>query len=142
MEALECGRAHADDWSIAFSLFHLGRLMRLRGDFPRARSLQTESLRRWQQLDDSLALSHALDELAVLRCAEGAYCTGLRGFGVAEKLRAPTGGGPWLMWRAERDQALDDARTWLGDPAFDGTWMTSQSLGLEEVLIELAAPAL
>ncbi|HEY1298620.1 MAG TPA: helix-turn-helix domain-containing protein, partial [Chloroflexota bacterium] len=41
MEALECGRAHADDWSIAFSLFHLGRLMRLRGDFPRARSLQT-----------------------------------------------------------------------------------------------------
>jgi hypothetical protein len=141
LEALECAREHADDWSIAFSLFHLGRLVRLRGDFTRARTFLTESLRRWRQLDDSLAISHALDELAVLRCAEGDYDTGLHGFGVAEKLRAPTGGGPWLMWRAEWDQALNDARTWLGEPVFDATWMTSQRLGLEAVLAELRSPA-
>jgi hypothetical protein len=112
------------------------------GRFPPGRSLQAESLRRWQQLDDSLAMSHALDELAVLRCAEGACGTGVRGFSMGEKLRAPTGGGPWLMWRAERDQALNDARTWLGDPVFDTTWMSSQTLGLEDVLVELTSPAL
>jgi hypothetical protein len=139
LESLATARELSDDWSIAFAWFHLGRLARLRGDLPRARLWQLQALARWRQLDDALAVSRALDELATLAAVERDYVQAARLFGVADTLRMPTGGGPWPMWRAEREQALVATRAQLGGAAFAAAWQSAQQLDLEAVVPPLAS---
>jgi hypothetical protein len=133
-QALEQSRAHDDAWAIAFSAFHLARLARLHGDSERARGFAMQALAGWRRLDDAVALSHALDELGLLAYANRDYATAVRQFVVAEEVRAPTGGGPWLLSQAEREHALRDVRCHVGVGAFEAARHDARRLALDDLL--------
>jgi predicted ATPase len=136
VEAVEVAQRQSDDWSVAFAWFHLGRLARVRGDVALARSWQLQTLTLWRSLVDELAVSHALDELAMLAVTDEDFVEAVRLFAIAETIRTPTGGGPFPTWHADREQALAATRAYFGEAAFAAAWQAAQQPGQADAVID------
>jgi tetratricopeptide (TPR) repeat protein len=136
-EALARSRAHGHHAGVCYALASLGHLALVRGEFGGAVALQVECL-VVRQAVDALNIPYCLDELAMIATATADLARATRLFGAAAALREHSGGAPWPLTFAEREQSLAAARAGLGHTAFEAAWQVGRTLSLPQAISEAA----
>jgi predicted ATPase len=124
-EAVALSGRLGDAWGIAYAGADLGLVALARGRHETALAQLAESVARWRELGRSEGVSDALAGLGLVlvsRLGDGDAARAVRFLAASERLREDIGAAPDRALRAQRDAALETARTELGDEEFARAW--------------------
>lgn len=119
---------------IAFSLFHLGRIARLEGDYDLANVHQTESIQMFWQMRDRRGIGYSLSGFACLAFAEEELKRAARLFGAVDSIREELGSLLEVILENEYDQAKVSTRELLGEEVFNAMWSSGYGLSVENAV--------
>lgn len=133
-EALSLGRSLGSWHSVGKALNNLALVAQECCDYEQAMTLQAEALDMWQNLGYMGGIASCLENFAVFIQAQNEPERAMRLYGAAHALRVRIGapGRPNDRLSLERDIA--QARTQLGDDAFDAAWSEGETLSLDEAI--------
>jgi len=132
---LAIGRDLGDRDGVASSLYNLGDLACLQGDFASARAQYEESLSNRRDMGDQLGTARALEGLAAVVAARSTSLHAARIWGAAERLREVIGTPLSPTERPRYDQYRAAARTAApDDAAFDRAWQEGRALTLDQAI--------
>jgi non-specific serine/threonine protein kinase len=119
LRAIEIFREEGDVWKLANGLVGLAMMSRLTGDLDGARGPLREALGMFAQAGDTMSISMVLTGLALLANDDGLPERAARLVGASIRIRDELGGGipPELIGRW--GDPANDARTALGEDAYD-----------------------
>ena len=117
--AIEIFREEGDLWKLANGLLGLAMMSRMAGDLDAARSPLREALGMFAQASDTMSIAMVLTGLALLANDDGFPERAARLVGASARIRDELGGGipPELIGRWGDPE--NDARTALGEDAYD-----------------------
>jgi predicted ATPase len=133
-ESLGLKREMDDKRGIANSLSNLGDVALAEGDVEGARASYRESLALRRRLGDRLGMAESLEDFAGLALAEGRPEETVSWYAAAERTRQDLGAPLQPQDVRSRDEHLVQARSVLGDAAFDGLWASGLDETLEDVV--------
>ena len=113
----------------------LARLLALQGDVAAARRLYQESLALLSASDtDKKFIAASLEGLGAVEAGQGEPLQAARLWGTAEALREAIGVLMYPVYLADYEQAVDAARTELGEEAFATAWVQGRTTPVEQVI--------
>jgi len=125
---------HGNAQGVAFSLFHLGRIARLQGDYDLANTHHVDSTRIFWQMGDRRGLGYSLSGFACLALAQEEIEQAARLFGVVDSIREDLGALLEIILETEYEQAKSATREILGENAFQTEWSGGYAMSLEEAV--------
>lgn len=125
-----------DQYSKAFSLSHLARVVAFEGDAVKARALYEQCLAIVKLVGFKPDTPFHLEGLAAVVAAQGALPWAARLWGAAEVLRDGMGMPIPPVYRADYERSVAAARTQLGEQAFAAAWVEGGTMTLDQVLGE------
>jgi len=125
---------HGNLQGIAFSLFHLGRIARLQGNYPLASQHHTEAIKLFWRLGDRRGIGYSLSGLACLALAEEEPRQASHLFGVVDSIRSDLGALLEEILQNEFDRAKAIARGLLGEEKYQTAYSEGEQMSLEEVV--------
>lgn len=123
---------------VAWSLEQLGLLALDRGD-PQAGGLLARSLEIHHQLRDRWRTCGLLEDLAAVAVADGRPADAASLLGAADAMRTAIGTVVAPCERELHDQTVAQARSQLGEPAFDGAWQQGTLAQIDDIRERVAA---
>ncbi len=138
-ESVQLNREMGDQRNAAHSLLLLARVITSQGDYVGARAFYEESLSTAKALSRLELIAASLAGLGRVFAAQGEPVWAARLWGAAEKLQE---GNDISLPAALYVQAVQTARTQLGEQAFDAAWAEGRTMTLEQVLTESGRVAL
>ena len=133
-EALAIKQRLGDARGILFSVWALGNIARLQGDYPTARACYIQALQTAQQSDDKWSLPYCIEAFGYLALAERRFQQAARIFAAAEVLRTATGAPLPPVWHADYARARTEMETSLGTASFAAVWHEGQTMGLPQAI--------
>jgi tetratricopeptide (TPR) repeat protein len=118
----------------AFSLFHLGRIARLQGDYALAQAQHAEGLRMFWGMGDRRGLGYSLAGFACLALAEEELERAAGLFGVVDSIREELGSLLEAILQAEYEQAKSVTRELLGEDDFTAAWSSGYAMSMEDAV--------
>jgi non-specific serine/threonine protein kinase len=118
----------------AYSLFHLGRIARLQGDYATAQSQHAEGIRMFWQMGDRRGLGYSLSGFACLALAEEQIERAAGLFGAADSIREELGSLLEAILQAEYEHAKTLTRELLGEEDFLAAWSSGYAMSMEEAV--------
>lgn len=118
----------------AFSLFHLGRIARLQGDYALASAKHAEGIRMFWQMGDRRGLGYSLSGFACLAFAEEEIERAARLFGAVDSIREELGSLLEVILETEYQQAKEATRELLGEDDFNTRWSKGYEMPMEEAV--------
>ena len=100
---------------IAFSLFHLGRIARLQGDYTLANTNHVEGIQMFWQMGDRRGIGYSLAGFACLAFAQEEIERAARLFGAVDSIREELGTLLEVILESEYEHAKISAQELLGD---------------------------
>jgi predicted ATPase/transcriptional regulator with XRE-family HTH domain len=138
-ESLAFARRTGADHPAGFALDGLADVARLRGDRAGAERLGREQLLVWQRLSAPIHIVGSLEGLARTAAAIGEEAQAERAarlLGASAALREQMGAPLLSQGRADIEQAAVQARTTLGEDAWEAAFAAGRALSLEEATAE------
>lgn len=120
--------------ALAFSLFHLGRIARLQGHFPTARSRHEEAMRLFREGGDRRGIGYSLAGFVALASAEGDVERAARLSGAVASVEAVLGSFLEAPLQAEYDRELAAVRESLDEAAFDTAESEGRAMRMEQAI--------
>ncbi len=118
----------------------LGETMHLLGDLEQARALYLESLTHYCEGGVTRDAILRMWQLAAVLAGQGEPERAIRLWGTVEAWREATGTPLFPVYRSAYEQAVDAARTQLGEQAFTAAWTEGRAMTPEQLLVSLAEP--
>jgi predicted ATPase/DNA-binding SARP family transcriptional activator len=118
----------------AFSLFHLGRIARLQGDYPGSHNFHAEGMKMFWQMEDRRGLGYSLSGFACLALAQEDIEKAAKLFGATDSIRAEVGSLLEEVLQSEHDGAKVTARDFLGEQNFNAAWSEGGAMSLEQAV--------
>lgn len=119
---------------VAYSLFHLGRIARLEGDYTLARAHHIEGIQLCWQMGDRRGLGYSLSGFAGLALAqeemERAACL----FGAVDSVRENLGSLLEAILQTEYEQAKAATQEIIGREAYNAAWSNGYEMTLEQAI--------
>lgn len=119
-----------------YSLFHLGRIARLRNDLGAARARLSEALERFRALSDPRGTVYCLLGLAAVAVEEGQAVRAARLLGALDAARLHIGPILERQLLFEHSEVVTKTRAALGDEGFSRAWAAGQTLTLDQAASE------
>jgi hypothetical protein len=119
---------------MALSTTSLAKVIAAQGDIATARTLYEESVLLARKANDKLNIASALEGLASVVAAQGAYTWATRLWGAAEALRESIGAPLPAVERPAYERAAATACMHLGKSGFATIWTEGQGMAVEDVL--------
>ena len=117
---------------IAFSLFHLGRIARLQGDYALANTNHAESIQMFWQLGDRRGIGYSLAGFACLAQVQEEPHRAARLFGVVDSIREDLGSLLEAILQIEYEHAKSATQGVLGENVFYTAWSEGYNMALEQ----------
>src|SRR5262249_10938159 len=121
---------------VAWGLHGLGYVAYQLGDFPASRTLLTESLRMFQEMEITQGLDLTLQRLGGLAVAEGQMQRAARLLATGAQQRAATGTVLAPATQEVIDQDVAAVRAALGAEAFAAAWAAGAVMTLEQAIAD------
>ena len=118
----------------AFSLFHLGRIARLQGDYATAQAQHAEGMRIFWGMGDRRGLGYSLSGFACLALAEEELERAAWLFGAADSIREQLGSLLEAILQAEYEHAKALTRELLGEEDFNAAWSGGYAMSIEDAV--------
>ena len=134
-QSLTLHRERGDSRGIGITLNYLARLSQVASDEGGAESLTAESLRTLRDLGVTDDIISALGLMAEIACTDGRFSQAARLLGAVAWL-SETSESRRPSDRARFEQAVDAARTALGEDAFRAAWTLGRLMTLEQAVDE------
>jgi tetratricopeptide (TPR) repeat protein len=139
-EALNLGREDGNKYTVAFSLYYLGRVATDRHDFALAMTYYRQSIQAFYEMNfwywDYLAFS--LEGLARAACLQKRYDRAAQFFGSSERFFQNLVHTLSPIERAWRQADLDLAKESLGEDRFQAMWQKGNALSPEQVIASVS----
>jgi predicted ATPase/class 3 adenylate cyclase len=135
-EALAVALRQGEEGPIAIGHHTVGQVARLEGRYADAAEHYRAALQFVHAVGDTAQLTEPLQGLAACAIATGDADRGVRLLGANDAIRERLGGGPPPEWLRLGDP-LSEARTRLGDDAYERAWNEGRQLTVDEA-VELA----
>jgi predicted ATPase/DNA-binding SARP family transcriptional activator len=119
---------------IAFSLFHLGRIARLQGDYALANTNHAESVQMFWQMGDRRGIGYSLAGFACLAFAEEDIERAARLFGAVDSLREELGALLEVILENEYERAKTATKEILGEDEFNTIWSSGYGWSVEHAI--------
>jgi non-specific serine/threonine protein kinase len=119
---------------IAFSLFHLGRIARLQGDYVTAHAHHAEGIQMFLQIGDRRGLGYSLSGFACLAFAQEEINQAARLFGAVDSIREELGSLLEAVLQSEYEQAKNATQELLGEEGFRTEWSNGYGMSIEEAV--------
>jgi non-specific serine/threonine protein kinase len=116
---------------IAFSLFHLGRIARIHGDYTSAHAHLAEGIQMFLQIGDRRGLGYSLSGFACLAFAQEEIIQAARLFGAVDAIREELGSLLEAILQAEYEQAKNATQELLGDEDFRAEWSNGYGMSID-----------
>ncbi len=126
--------------SLAEALVTLGRVRGAQGTAVAARAHLTEALALAEVAGPRVVVAAALDALGVLAVGQGQTRHGVYLLGATARMRQAMGAPVQPADRRAIEAALATARAALGDATFGEAWAAGQTLSVEQLVAQAAAP--
>jgi predicted ATPase/DNA-binding SARP family transcriptional activator len=123
-----------DQSGTAFSLFHLGRIARLKGDYPGSKLRHSEGLQFFKQIGDRRGIGFSLAGLAVLAAAQDHLQHAARLSGAVASLQDELGSFLEVPLQIEYDQEMSAVRSTLSEEAYDSAWAEGHTMKLQQAI--------
>jgi predicted ATPase/class 3 adenylate cyclase/DNA-binding XRE family transcriptional regulator len=133
-ESLALWRELDDLWGVAWALNVLGHIAQRQGDSGRAGALLRESLALIWQRRDRAGVAWCLEGLAIVAQAQGQAQQAARLFSAAQALREVICVPLPPVDRADYEGSVTQARTHMGEAAFEAAWAAGQAMPLEQAI--------
>jgi tetratricopeptide (TPR) repeat protein len=117
---------------LAFSLFHLGRIARLQGDYASAQAHHEEGMRLFWQLGDRRGLGYSLFGFACLAQALEEPHRSARLFGAVDSIREDLGALLEAVLQFEYEHMKSATQDVLGEDVFHTSWDEGHKMTLEQ----------
>jgi predicted ATPase/DNA-binding SARP family transcriptional activator len=118
----------------AFSLFHLGRIARLKGDGSTAWARHREGMQLFDEIGDRRGIGYSLAGLAAVAAFEGEIERAARLAGAVESLEAVLGRFLEAPLQYEYDHELDEVRSALGRERFSTLSAEGRAMKMREAV--------
>ncbi|MEJ2510834.1 MAG: tetratricopeptide repeat protein [Anaerolineales bacterium] len=125
---------HGNLQGIAFSLFHLGRIARLQGNYPLASQHYTEAIKLFWRLGDRRGIGYSLSGLACLALAQEEPQKAAHLFGVFDSIRSDLGALLEEILQKEYDRAKTVTRELLGEDKYQTAWSAGGKMSLAQTV--------
>jgi len=119
---------------IAFSLFHLGRIDRLQGNYVSAHTHQAEAIQMFLRIGDRRGLGYSLSGFACLAFAQEELIQAARLFGAVDLIREELGSLLEAILQAEYEQAKNGTQELLGEDDFSAEWSNGYGMSIDEAV--------
>ena len=119
---------------IAFSLFHLGRIARLQGDYASAHAHHGDGIQMFIQMGDLRGLGYSLSGYACLALAQEEIEQAARLFGAVDAIREELGSLLEVILQNEYEQAKVATQELLGEDAFNTEWSNGYAMPVEKAV--------
>src|SRR5438876_5841502 len=129
-------REVGDQRGIAMALYGLGWLALGQSDYGTARAFYEESLNLFRRLGHQWFIANCLEGLAAVVAVQGLSEWAARLCGVAQTIRETIYASRPPAGQIIFDQAVDIAKTKLGEEAFAKTFSEGKAMTIEEVLVK------
>jgi hypothetical protein len=139
-QGLAIFRELGDRWGIASTLADLGSLAREQGDYSTARSLYSESIKLFKELDHKRGIARLLECSACSAAAQLEAERSLRLAGAAAALRQNIGAPLTRTEQAKLKAALKPARQALTNTVAATAWLEGSALPVEKAIEEVLMP--
>ena len=123
-----------DRWSTAEALLAFARIAISQGELVTARARYQESLALACEIGARNFIAAALEGVGAVVAAQGEPEWAARLWGTAQALRAAIGAPVPVVYRADYERALTNARIRLGEEAFVTAWAEGEAMTLEQTL--------
>ena len=136
-EGLALARTRGDTLCTYVALYNLAQLALARDDLMLAARTLEEGIRLSEQTKDRANLAHFLEALAVVASSQGAAERAALLFGSAEGLLREVGASVYNFYNPDpslRNRAVGEARSRMGEPAFEEAWERGQEMTFEQVV--------
>lgn len=120
--------------AVAFSLFHLARIARLQGDYSQAQTQLTESLHRFQQINDRRGIGYTLAGFAILAAVQGKLQRATRLAGAILALQSNVGPLLESPLQIEYDRELATVKAELGEESFAKSRTEGKAMTIEQAI--------
>lgn len=136
-EGVRVARVFGLDRELAIALQVLGDLVAKQGDLSRAMSLMRDALECMRRDPQPLFVSRGLEMTAACLVSRGAVTEAARIHGAAAANREIIGARVWQLDSEQLEPAMQQARTLLGDEAFEAAYAAGRATDVETA-VELA----
>jgi tetratricopeptide (TPR) repeat protein len=133
-ESVTLFREIGDRGGTAEAQIGLARVLKFQGDFQAAGRLYQESLALLREIHDKEFIPSCLEGLAAVKAEAGELVWAARLWGVAEAWREVVGTPIPPVYLLDYQQAVDAARTRLGQETFDNEWTRGRTMTLEQAV--------
>ncbi len=118
----------------AFSLFHLGRIAWLKGNFDLAYNQLMEALKLFWQVGDRRGLGYSLSGLANLALAQEEVYQAARLFGAVDSIREDLGTLLEEILHMEYERSKAVTRELIGEEDYQSSWSEGESTPLDQLI--------
>ena len=125
---------HGNLQGIAFSLFHLGRIAWLQGNYLLSSQHHTEAIKLFWRLGDRRGIGYSLSGLACLALAQEEPHQAAHLFGVVDKIRSDLGALLEEILQKEYDRAKTVTRELLGEDKYQTACSEGEQMSLEQAV--------
>lgn len=119
---------------IAFSLFHLGRIARIQGDYVSAHEQLAEGTQIFLQMGDRRGLGYSLSGFACLAFAQEEIHQAARLFGTVDSIRDELGSLLEAILQSEYEHAKIATQELLGELDFRAEWSNGYGMSIEKAV--------
>jgi DNA-binding CsgD family transcriptional regulator len=123
-----------DKRGVGLALGALSALAGATGDRAAGQALIGESLALGREMGDNACIAHALGLSGVLAARQGEHARGVRLIGAATAIHPPVRASLESDERVDLDDAIAQAESSLGGPAFADAWERGQMLTVDEAI--------
>jgi hypothetical protein len=133
-DALELFRRSGDMWGISRMLTDLGQVSVLQRHYVRAKALAAEGIALSQELGDRREVALYLEIFAAAEAGQGDVTRAARLWGASDRLLESVGSPLQPENAMLRDRYFENAKTSLGDAAFQGALTEGRAMALTQAI--------
>ena len=135
-QSLKISLELGDKKQIAYLFRFLALAARDQTDYDSAQAYFAEFFPRCRELGDQLELATGLEGIASMRRSQSRLRSAVRLWSAAQSLRERIGAPLALNKQEKQDEELNQARTALGNAAFEAAWKEGRALNAEQAVAE------
>jgi predicted ATPase len=133
-EALRIAQDLPDLYTVSVVQDSLSAVMQDLGDLDSARSLANQALKYNWQIQNTMNLRNALENLASLAVLQGKAKRASQLWGVAERLHFENASGITVLWHDRNERFMTMAKAQLDETSFHTAWQEGRTMKLEEAV--------
>jgi predicted ATPase len=133
-EALRIAQDLPDLYTVSVVQDSLSAVMQDLGDLDSARSLANQALKYSWQIQNTMNLRNALENLASLAVLQGKAKRASQLWGVAERLHFENASGITVLWHNRNERFMTMAKAQLDETSFHTAWQEGRTMKLEEAV--------